>query len=79
MLIITSRSASGTEMLDLHLPINGKMTQELNTDELRRELLSLSVPGVTPHHGWTELATIYARWRRATTPDPVTGKLPGQS
>jgi hypothetical protein len=76
--ITTSDGRGGrVERFDLHaLPIGDTFAHKLNQGDLHKELLSRDVPNIAANMGWQQLAIAYARHLKATTPDPLTGKLP---
>jgi hypothetical protein len=80
MLEFVEFKAGKTIRLDLHaLPIGDTFAHKLTGDDLYRKLVELKVPNISTSMGWQQLALTYARWRRATTPHPLTGKLPDEA
>jgi hypothetical protein len=62
---------------DLHnLPLrNGVLAHTLDSEELYRVLAKMKVP-VRADMGQQALLLAYSKHLQATTPDPITGKLP---
>ena len=78
---VTHNGRGQREVFDLHALVlpDGQRAHDLPREVLFRRLAKMKVAGINVNMGGQDLLVAYARWLRATTPDPLTNKVPPEA